>query len=254
MGEEHFFAEGVMVRRGDHFGRDTRQIAVEFVLFSAENKGHQAGPGGDDVQAELTREIVAESRGADFGDGEPSGGDDQCWGVEFGRFRTNDELRGSLHLMDSAIEEDLHAGGSAFRLEHPGDILRGTIAEELAQRFFVVRDAMLLDESDEIRGSVTRQGGLREVLVRGDEVLRLAMEVGEIAAASAGDKDFFAYAIGALQHGDAPAALARFDGAEEAGRAGAENQSVKLVDHCGVSFEWRATAGEFPRRLLSRLN
>jgi hypothetical protein len=26
------------------------------------------------------------------------------------------------------------------------------------------------------------------------------------------------------------------------------------VDHCGVSFEWRATAGEFPRRLLSRLN
>jgi hypothetical protein len=101
--------------------------------------------------------------------------------------------------------------------------LRGTIAEKLAQGFLVVRDAMLLDKADKIGGSVARQGGLREVLVRGDEIFRLAMKVGEITAASTGDEDFLADAIRALQHGHAPPAFAGLDGAKQASGSGAKD-------------------------------
>jgi hypothetical protein len=52
------------------------------------------------------------------------------------------------------------------------------------------------------------------------------VEVGEVAAASAGDEDFFADAIGAFDERDAAGALGRFGGAEEAGGAGAEDDGV----------------------------
>ena len=49
---------------------------------------------------------------------------------------------------------------------------------------------MLLDECKEIRRRVARQRRLREVGIRREEILGLAVEVGEIAAAAAGDENF----------------------------------------------------------------
>jgi len=99
----------------------------------------------------------------------------------------------------------------------------------LAERLFVVGDAMLFDEGEEVRGGVAGQGGFGKVGIRGEEILRLAMNVSEVAAASAGDEDFFADAIDVLEDGDATAALAGFDGAEEAGSAAADYQNVEFL-------------------------
>jgi hypothetical protein len=63
--------------------------------------------------------------------------------------------------------------------------------------------------------------------VGGEEVFGLAVEVGEIAAASAGDEDFFAEAVGVFEDGDAASALAGFNGAHEACCPAAENQCVE---------------------------
>jgi hypothetical protein len=93
----------------------------------------------------------------------------------------------------------------------------------LPERFFVVRNAMLFNQRDEIRGRVPGQRGFREVLIRGDEIFRLAMKVGEITAASTGDEDFLADAIRALQHGHAPPAFAGLDGAKQASGSGAKD-------------------------------
>ncbi len=120
-------------------------------------------------------------------------------------------------------------GGAAFGFEHVGDVAGGTVAEELTEGFFVVGDAMLFDEGDEIRGGVAGQGGFGEVGIGGEEILRLAMDVGEVAAASAGDEDFLADAVGVFEDGDATAALGGFDGAEQAGGAGADYQNVELM-------------------------
>ena len=57
------------------------------------------------------------------------------------------------------------------------------------------------------------------------------MEIGEIAAAAAGDEDLFAGPRGALEDGDAAAAFSGFDGAQQAGGSRAENQCIVLVVH-----------------------
>jgi hypothetical protein len=89
---------------------------------------------------------------------------------------------------------------------------------------------MFFNECDEIRGRVAGESGLREVLVRGDKVVRPAMDVGEIATASAGNQNFLADAIGALQHGNVASPFAGLYCTEQPGSPGAKNQSVKLVD------------------------
>jgi len=63
----------------------------------------------------------------------------------------------------------------------------------------VVSDAVLADERDEIGGCVAGQGGAGEVWILREKILGRAVEVGEVTAASAGDEDFFADAIGAFE-------------------------------------------------------
>ena len=53
----------------------------------------------------------------------------------------------------------------------------------------------------------------------GEEVFGAGVEVGEVAAASSGDEDFFAGFIGVVDEEDAAVAATGFDGAEESGCA-----------------------------------
>ncbi len=63
----------------------------------------------------------------------------------------------------------------------------------------------------------------------GEEVLRLGVKIREVAAAAAGDQDFFADFFGAFEEHDAATAFARFDGTHQAGCAAAENDHIKVV-------------------------
>jgi len=107
--------------------------------------------------------------------------------------------------------------------------LRRTIAEELAKGFLVIWNAMLFHQRDEVRWGVAGQRGFCEVLICAEEILRAAVDVREIAAATAGNEDFLANTIGTLEDGDAAAAFAGFGGAKESCGTSAENQCVKLV-------------------------
>ena len=86
---------------------------------------------------------------------------------------------------------------------------------------------MLFDQRDEIGGRVAGQRRLGEMRIGGEEILGLAVEVGEIAAAAAGDENFLAQPVGVFEDRDAASALARFDGAHQAGCAATENQCVE---------------------------
>jgi hypothetical protein len=57
------------------------------------------------------------------------------------------------------------------------------------------------------------------------------MQVREVAAATTGDQNFLSNAPGALQNGNAPPAIARFDRTHEAGCAAPENYDVKVLFH-----------------------
>ena len=130
-----------------------------------------------------------------------------------------------------AVQNNLHSRGAAFGFEHFHNILRGTVAEKLAERFLVIRNAVLFHQRDEVGRLVAGQSGFREVRIRGIEIFRPAMKVGEIAAASAGDEDLFADAIGAFQDRHAPAAFAGLDRAHQPGGSRAQNDRIEFVDH-----------------------
>ncbi len=68
----------------------------------------------------------------------------------------------------------------------------GVIAEELSEGFLVVRDVVAVDELDEVLRGVESQCGFGEVGVLGEEAVGRGVEVGEVAASSAGDEDFAA--------------------------------------------------------------
>ena len=65
-----------------------------------------------------------------------------------------------------------------------------------------------------------------------EEVFGAGVQVGEVAAASSGDEDFFAGLFGVVDEEDAAVVAAGFDSAEESGCARSEDDYVELVDGC----------------------
>jgi len=82
---------------------------------------------------------------------------------------------------------------------------------------------MPLDQGQEFSGSEAGQSRFREMRIGRDKICRRAVDVGEIAASAAGDKNFLPQALGALEDRDPPPSLAGLDGAHQSGGAAAEN-------------------------------
>lgn len=224
MSEEHFFAEGTCTCRGrDDFGGDTGEFGVAAMIGAIENERHKSGARRDEVMAELAGEVVTERGGAHFRDGQSAGGDYQGGSTKFGDTGTEDEFGGAPDFNDAGVKEDLNMRGATFRLEHVGDFSGGIVAEELAESFFVISDAMFFKESKKIGGGEAGERGFGEVGICGNKIFRRGVNVGEIAAATAGDENFFADAVGVLEDGDSAATLPCLNGAEEASGAGAED-------------------------------
>ena len=93
---------------------------------------------------------------------------------------------------------------------------------------FVIWNAVFVDERQEIRGRESCQCGAAKIRIVGEEILRGAMQIREIAAAAAGDQDFFAGFVGAFEDGDSRAESAGFRGAKQACRAGPNDDCVKF--------------------------
>src|SRR5882672_7272789 len=114
------------------------------------------------------------------------------------------------------IDAKIDAGSLGVVEEHRKDVARGAIAEELAESFFVIRDAMPLDHRDEIALSVAAERGLAEVRIGGKESIGCDFEIGEIAAATAGDENFRAGLVVVLEQQYAAAAPSRRKGTHQA--------------------------------------
>ena len=211
-----------------------RQIAIAGAVFLAQDERHKAGPGLADGEAELARQVVAERGRANLRDRKASGGDHERWRFEFCIGCACDEIGCSLDFLNVRVQENAYSGVLAFGFEHAENVAGGAVAEKLAQSFLVIRDVVLFDQGNEIRGRVAGECRLGEVRIRGKEVFRTAVKVGEVAASAAGDQNFFAQAVGVFEHRDAAAALAGFDGAHQAGCAAAENECIEGVGHRAI--------------------
>ena len=145
--------------------------------------------------------------------------------------------------MNLGPREYLHAGCGAFGFQHPQNVFRRPVAEKLSRRLLVIGDAMLFDQSDEVRRRIPGQRRFYEVWIRGEEIFRLAVSIGEVTSAAAGDEDFLARAIGMLDHRDAASASASLRRAHQPGGAAAKNQGIELLIHCRRVVHFRRPIG-----------
>jgi hypothetical protein len=94
---------------------------------------------------------------------------------------------------------DGDTGLDALLLQHGNNVAGRPVAKELAQRFLVPGDVVFFYQLKKISRGVTRERRLGKVRVRGKEVFRSGMQIGEVAAASPRDQDLFADAMGMFE-------------------------------------------------------
>ena len=136
------------------------------------------------------------------------------------------------HLADTAGLPVHDATAGAFGQQHVDDLLRRAIAKQLAFVLFVVCDAMLIDQRDELLRRVTRQGRAAEIRVLADEVLlrgaRVQFAIGEVATPAAGDADFFGNAFAVVDQQHLEPALPGLGCAKEACGTGADHYDIEV--------------------------
>ena len=132
---------------------------------------------------------------------------------------------------------DGDAGLSALLFQHGNNVAGRPVAKELSQRLLVPGDVVFFYQLQEIRRGVAGQRGLGEVRVRGEEVFRRGVQVGEVAAAPTRDQDLFANAswhVPATEH-DGRRGLHAWR--RKAGGPGSHDEHVIVGRHsgCGLS-------------------
>ena len=117
---------------------------------------------------------------------------------------------------------------AAFGREQVDDPLAGIVAEKLAEMLLVKTDAVAAHQLDEALRRVAAQRATSEARVLGEIPQRVrAVEVGEVAAAAAGDTDLLAEPGGMIQQQDFQTTLPRDARAEQAGGTGADDGQIE---------------------------
>jgi len=179
----------------------------------------------------LLRDSVAERRRADLRHRQPAGGDDERRAAHRPQRRRNGEsFRRARDVIHGTRHPPLHVPTIALGLQHADDVLRRVVAEQLPELLFVIGDAVLLDQRDEVARRIPRKCRTAEVRVLRKEVARTGPAVGEVAASPAGDADLLAQQMIVLDHQHAAAALTRLRRAHHAGRARADDDDI-VVNH-----------------------
>jgi hypothetical protein len=141
-------------------------------------------------------------------------------------------VAGTPHRVHGTGLPPLHPAGIALGPQHVDDAAGAIGAEQLSPVLLVEGDAVAPDQRDEFRRCVARQRRTGELRVLGQvAVVPLRIDVGEIAAAAAGDADLLADFRRVVDQHHARAALAGDGGAHHAGRTGANDDEIKVAVH-----------------------
>ena len=159
----NIFSRKVVVRGNLDFRGDSRQIAILLAVLCPSTSGTSAGLVSLDLQAELAGDVISQRSRSKFWDRKSARGHDQDWRMKFAGLRANDEFVRAANFLNVAVQNNLYSRGAAFGFEHFHNILRGTVAEKLAERFLVIRNAVFFNQRDEVRRLVPGQRGFREV-------------------------------------------------------------------------------------------
>src|SRR6202041_2399904 len=133
MSEQHAFAKSSSVCRGVHFRGDSREVAVIAAIFGVQQQRHQPRFCLADLEAKLPGDVVSKRGGTHFRYRKAAGGNHQSRRAKLSRASRDHEAVRMAHFGDPGAKKNLYAGCATLRLQHSGNLIRRTIAEELAE-------------------------------------------------------------------------------------------------------------------------
>jgi hypothetical protein len=198
-----------------------------------EGERDESGAGCGDAQAELAGDVMGQSGGAHFRDRLAAGGQHE---IAAGDGLTDPfavEVQGKAgvglaQVAQRGLQPEFGPGAVQLGEQHGDDLFRRAVAKELPQGLFVPCYAVAVHQVDEIPLGIAGQGGFGEMRVFREEVLGARVQVGEVAAAAAGNADFISGRAGVIDQQDTGPGMR---GAHQAGGTGAEYDGSKL--HAG---------------------
>ena len=132
-------------------------------------------------------------------------------------------------------------------MQHGDDVLGGIVAKELAQCFLVPRDAVCIDQCDEIPLRIARQRRFGEMWVGADEGLWIGVQIGEVAAPAARNADLLARCACVIHQQGAPRQMCRRHHA-----CGARADDCCIKFHSPRGARGRARGQAFVSRVVAR--
>jgi len=206
-----------------------------FLLFCGKRQRNERWPRLLNLHPKLPRYFVSKGRRADFWNRKSARCDDQGRRAKLFRVGPNNELCRPGNLLHTLIQKCLNPHSAAFFFQHLRDVARGAVAKKLPQRFCVIRNPMFLHEAYKVSRRVTSQGRFREMWIRGNEIVRRAMDIREIAAPAARNQNLLPNLLRPLDDGHAPPAFFGLHGAHQPRRSRAQHYHVKCFAHFTVS-------------------
>ncbi len=197
-----------------------------------EDERHQGRPCFGHRDTEARREPVTEIAGAHFRNGFSARRHDERLTLNLLRARGQRQHEaglGPLDVRDRGCQSQLRVALFELGQQQIDDLLRRTVAEQLAERLFVIRNAVAFHQGDEIAGAVAMQRGNAEMRIARQEILGCATQIGEIASPAARDADLLSRRSRMIEHENRAAALAGLRRAHESRRARSDNNDVPPI-------------------------
>ena len=253
MRDQHLFPKRLTIGACDHLSRNARQIAILAAALSIERKRNQRGPASRGSSVRIDERYRSQMPSLPFSESKVRRLPPPVPAREIPSESVDTVKPASCRTSRiCAIHKYLHPGRPAFRFEHFRNVGRRAVAEKLAQGFFVVGNSVFFDQRNKIRRRVPRQRGLGKVRIRGNEILRPAINIREIAAPAAGNQNLFADAFGMFEHSHAPPALARLNRAHQSRSATAQESKHQISASFISQFSSCTQFVRFCRRGMAR--
>ena len=159
MREQRRFREARFAKGGNGLCADAAQGRHPGEVVLLEGEGHKARPWSDDGNVELLRDVEGKISRPDFLDRQSTRCDDQFMRVVASAIGIHRKAVRLCDFPDMALRQHAYACRLAFIQEHTHNALRRAraLAEQLAQRLFVMFDAVLVDQRNEVGGRVAAQ-------------------------------------------------------------------------------------------------
>ncbi|EGF30320.1 hypothetical protein IMCC9480_1706 [Oxalobacteraceae bacterium IMCC9480] len=223
-----FFGAGADI----DFQRNPGQLDKWLPGLWIKGQRHQRRTRRDHLEPELRGDAIRKISRAYLGDRQSAGSDHDAGSFDHAGTGIDDKTALALaDAMDLARHAPTDLTDITFGLKHRNDVFGRVIAEQLALVLFVITNPVALDQAQKILRRIARQRAFAKMRVLRQEIGRAGLQVGEVAAAAAGDTDFFGQLFGVIDQHDLASALASHGCGHHAGRACTNYCHVNMLCH-----------------------